>query len=140
MDTNESPPQDRTEPLRVGPLTQFALKTAIVTVAIVVAMTFLLDSVFANLNTVLRQNIEIVRADVRALTNLKGKFGGRDVWNKLETELERAADPKNEIAPERKKKILANLRIVADRWRPVVVEVTDIIAGPPAPNAPVVKK
>lgn len=134
MDTNEAQaPATTQETTRMGPLTQFAIKTAIITIAIVVSATFLMDAVFSNLNTVLRHNIEIIRADVRAITTLKGKLGGKEFWTKIETELEKAASPRHEISPERKQKIMANLRIVADRWRPVLDEVSAIIAGTPYP-------
>ena len=113
---------------RMGALTQFAIKTAIITAAFIVGITFITRSVFSNLNLVLRENIEIVRADIQSFK----KMGGKDFWNKLEHELERAAQPRQEIPPERKAKMLANLRIISDRWRPVILEVSDIVMGTPS--------
>ena len=45
-------------------------------------------------------------------------LGGRQFWTKLESELDKLADPRTDLPPEKKAKILSQIKAISDRWRP----------------------
>jgi hypothetical protein len=92
--------------MQSGSLSQFALKTLII-VIIVSAALLIPVGLLANK----------ISKDFRGLS-----VGGRGFWTKLESELGRAADPSSDLPEERKKKILADLKTVVERWRPYAAE------------------
>ena len=47
-------------------------------------------------------------------------IGGRKFWARLEEELDRAAAPASDLPPERKQKLINNVRVLAARWRPLI--------------------
>ena len=49
-------------------------------------------------------------------------LGGRQFWSRLEAELDRQAAPAADMPPEKKRKLLAQIKIIADRWRPFLTE------------------
>lgn len=104
-----------------GPIAQFTVKTVIVCVAIVVSGFIMLDYVddFAT------RRIEQMDAALRPFT----KIGGKQFWSKLEEELNNQADPKSDLSPEKKRKILSQIKIISDRWRPFLTEAASSIAG-----------
>jgi hypothetical protein len=53
--------------------------------------------------------------------------GGSNFWAKIEADLEKLADPKNELPPEKRKKLLTQIKTLADRWRPFVVEALSVV-------------
>lgn len=111
--------------IRIGPLAQFAIKTVIVSAAIVVSAWILLGI----LDDFATKRMQQLEATVRTATSL----GGRRFWTKLEDQLENLADPKADISPEKKRKILAQIKIISDRWRPFLVEAASSISGEPNP-------
>ena len=48
------------------------------------------------------------------------RISGRDLWERIETNLDKLADPQSDLPAEKKAKILANIRVVRDRWWPFV--------------------
>src|SRR4051812_46277060 len=94
----------------IGP---FAVKGLIVTALVVTASFLVIDRLDSTLE-------ERIRPAMGAI------HGGREFWAKFERELERLADPKNDIPAEKKAKLLAQVRAIADRWRPFVVEVVSV--------------
>lgn len=56
--------------------------------------------------------------------------GGSKFWSKVEQELDRAADPSHDLPEEKKQKLLSNLRIVVNRWRPFVAEIAPLFSDP----------
>lgn len=69
------------------------------------------------------------------------KVGGPEFWGKVERELERAGSSSSGLSEEKKTKLLADLRAVADKWRPFAREVVEIFsleksAGEKAPKVP----
>lgn len=56
-------------------------------------------------------------------------IGGNRFWTKLERELDRLADPRTDLTPEKKQKILLQIKVISDRWRPFLVEAASTIEG-----------
>jgi len=102
-----------------GSLSQFALKALIL-----VALIFLVLLVPAGLLA------EKARKDMASLS-----FGGRQFWTKLETQLSRGADPSSDLPEAKKQQILADLRVVVDRWRPYAAELGRFISDLRGDNA-----
>lgn len=62
---------------------------------------------------------------------------GRQFWARVEHDIEAAADPKNDIDPERKARLLASLHVLVDRVKPFTDELSrlkDSDAASPAAN------
>jgi len=47
------------------------------------------------------------------------------IWGKIERELDRAADPASDLPPEKKQKLVNDVRVIVARWRPFL----DAVAG-----------
>ena len=120
METIEGSPSQAVE-LRLGPIAQFALKTAIVAVAIVLSAWIMLDV----LEGFVTRRMEQLETTIRSATAI----GGRQFWTKLEDELDKMADPRTDISPEKKRKILSQIKVISDRWRPFLSEAAASIAG-----------
>lgn len=108
---------------RLGPVGQFTVKMLIAAIVVLVASDMVLEMAFTKMDDVLRRNIEIVRADIPSGKNI----GARQLWQKFEYELTQAADPNVDMSPERQQKILAQMRVVADRVRPFASEALAIM-------------
>lgn len=100
-----------------SPIRQFAIKIGIVTLAIIIVVSYL--------ENIVERRIEQLQIAVGAAT----KIGGREFWTGLERELEKQADPKSDISLEKKQKIIAQVRIISDRWRPFISEVRSAVIG-----------
>jgi hypothetical protein len=107
--------------LRLGPIGQFALKTAIVSVAIVLSVWVVLDV----LDGFATRRMQQLESTIRTATAV----GGRQFWTRLEDELDKMADPRTDISPEKKRKILSQIKVISDRWRPFLSEVASSITG-----------
>ena len=107
--------------LRLGPIGQFALKTAIVAVAIVLSAWVMLDV----LDGFATRRMQQLETTIRSATVI----GGRQFWTRLEDELDKLADPRADISPEKKRKILSQIKVISDRWRPFLSEVASSITG-----------
>jgi hypothetical protein len=105
----------------LGPVGLFLLKTVIVCAAIIVSGRIMLDL----LDDFAVRRMEQVERTVRAATVI----GGNRFWTKLEGELDRLADPNTDLSPEKKQKILSQIKIISDRWRPFLVEAASTIEG-----------
>jgi hypothetical protein len=101
--------------MRLGPIGQFLIKTVIVAAWI---MLDVLDD-FAD------RRMQQFERTFRSATSI----GGRPFWTKLEHQLDELADPKSDIPPEKKQKILAQIKVLSDRWRPFVLEAAASIEG-----------
>jgi len=105
----------------LGPIGRFLLKTVIVCAAIIVSGWIMLDL----LDDFATRRMEQLERTVRAATAI----GGNRFWTKLEGELDRLADPRTDVSPEKKQKILSQIKVISDRWRPFLVEATSTIEG-----------
>jgi hypothetical protein len=107
--------------MRRGPIGQFAIKTVIVAGAIVVSAWVMLDL----LDDFADRRMQQLERTMRSATSL----GGRQFWTKLENQLEQLADPKSDLPPEKKQKILAEIKVISERWRPFLMEAAAAIEG-----------
>jgi hypothetical protein len=107
---------------------RFAIKAGIVTAMIVfggLILSFQLAAVLDNA--------------VYSLQHGFSHVGGSQFWGKFDTELARAADPKNDMPTERKQQMLANIHTLVDRWQPFIAEAQRAFSTP-APQALAVQK
>jgi hypothetical protein len=107
--------------MRLGPIGQFAVKTAIIAGAIVASAWIILDV----LDDFADRRMQQFERTLRSATSI----GGRQFWTKLETQLDQLADPKSDIPAEKKQKILAQIKVISDRWRPFLMEAAASIEG-----------
>ena len=63
------------------------------------------------------------------------KVGGAQFWAKVDGELERGTDPAHEIPPEKKKKLLSQIHVLVERWRPFVAEIAPLFADFHSPGS-----
>ena len=120
METTQEPTSPALDSDHLGPIFLFLIKTVIVS-AIVLSAWILLDVVdgFAT------RRMQQLEQTLRTATSL----GGRQFWTKLEGELDKLADGRTDIPPEKKAKILSQIKAVSDRWRPFLQEATAAIEG-----------
>lgn len=76
------------------------------------------------------RTVERVQIAVEPLAHLNGK----QFWAKVQKDIASAAKPDNDIPEAEKRELLANLRILAARWRPVATEAAGIFSDVPAPK------
>lgn len=116
-------PAERTPAAGNSDIKRFAIKSGIVTALIVVGgflLSFQLAAILDN-----------------AIYTLQTGFthtGGSSFWGRITKELDRAAEPNNDLAPEKKAKLISDLHVIAERWRPVIVEVERAFAAPDPAN------
>jgi hypothetical protein len=63
-----------------------------------------------------------------ATTKEYTKVGGAQFWEKMEHELDRAADPASDLPAEQKRKLLAQIHVIVERLRPFVAEIAPLFA------------
>jgi hypothetical protein len=100
--------------IQIGPLGQFAIKTAIVCGAVIISLLVLTNYIDDLIESKLQQY---------------GSIGGRQFWSKVERAMDEQADPKNDLSPEKKQKIIAAVRAVSDKWRPFYFQLRDAVEG-----------
>lgn len=107
----------RASPRGDGGLGQFTLKALIIIGLI--AGAFILPAALL---------VPRIVADTEAKMQQYTKVGGAQFWEKLERELGRAADPAYEIPPEKKRKLLSQVHVLVERWRPFMAEIAPLFA------------
>ena|ERR1700730_1050110 len=117
-------------PSRRGELPQFTLKALIVI--------GLFAALFTLSGALLAARLERVVRDTNEKMQQYTKIGGAQFWEKMEHELDRAADPASDLPAEQKRKLLAQIHAVVERWRPFMAEIAPLFADfqKPAPAAP----
>jgi hypothetical protein len=105
---------------RRGDLGQFTLK-ALILIGLI-AGAFVLSA------ALVVPRIERVVENTEAKMQRYTKVGGAQFWTKVEGELERAVDPAHDMPPEKKRKLLSQIHILVERWRPFVAEVAPLFA------------
>jgi hypothetical protein len=85
--------------------TQEFLKRTVIVVAAVAGILYFTDYLIEN-------RIQSIRESTH--------LGGREFWTRVEKTLSDLADPKSEMPPAKKAKILSDIKIVSERWRPFV--------------------
>src|SRR5262245_8333973 len=117
----------RASPRDHGGLGQFALKALIIIGLI--AGAFILSA------ALLVPSIERIVENTEAKMQQYTKVGGAQFWEKLERELGRAAEPAYEIPPEKKRKLLSQIHVLVERWRPFMAEIAPLFADFQRPAA-----
>ncbi|MCK6450952.1 MAG: hypothetical protein L6R19_08875 [Alphaproteobacteria bacterium] len=132
-----------------GATIQFAKKTTIVAVAVVLSLVIAVEWTLASLDEFVNRNSEraigrieqairgssqILATEMRNTTqmivaDLRGSATGTRVVARLERGLEWMAHPATEPSPERREKLLSAIRVVSERWRPMILEAFAIIVG-----------
>ena len=96
-----------------GTIKQFVIKICIAAVVISASTIFVVDWI-----------VDTVEDSVtRAVAGMRGQLpatGGREFWANIERELDRAADPASDLPPEKKEKLLNDVKVIVARWRPFV--------------------
>jgi hypothetical protein len=110
----------RTSPRGHGGLSQFTLKALIIIG--LVAGAFILSA------ALLVSRIERIVENTEAKMQQYTKVGGAQFWEKLEREVGRAADPAYEIPQEKKRKLLSQIHVIVERWRPFMAEFAPLFA------------
>ena len=110
----------RVSPRDRGGLGQFTLKALI--------MIGLIAGAFILSAALLAPRIERIVENTEAKMQQYTKVGGAQFWEKLERELGRAADPAYEIPPEKKRKLLSQIHVLVERWRPFMAETAPLFA------------
>jgi len=121
----------RVSPRDHGGLGQFALKALIIIGLI--AGAFVLSA------ALVAPRIERLVENTEAKMQQYTKLGGAQFWAKVEGELERAAEPAHDIPPEKKRKLLSQIHVLVERWRPFMAEIAPLFAdfqGPPSVEGP----
>src|SRR5262245_47565133 len=121
MDMETSDEATSQADMRLGPIGQFAVKTAIVAGAIIVSAWIMLDV----LDDFADRRMQQFERTLRSATSL----GGRQFWTKLENQLAELADPRADLPPEKKQKILGEIKVISDRWRPFLMEAAAAVEG-----------
>src|SRR5262249_51277254 len=114
-----------------GGLGQFTLK-ALIVIGLIAGASVLSTVLLAS-------RIERIVANTEAKMQQYTKIGGAQFWEKLERELGRASDPAYEIPPEKKRKLLSQIHVLVERWRPFMAEIAPLFADfqrPPSIEGP----
>jgi hypothetical protein len=106
------------------PVLQFAIKFAIAAAIVTFALSYLVDNVMTSLVDTIDERV----------ARLESNLSGRHFWVRLEQELDRAAAPQHGIRPERQQKLLQDVRILADRARPFLLEAGNAFAAQSQPG------
>ena len=114
-----------------GPIGQFAIKSLVVVVAAVVLLSFAFSLLQGFVDVAVQRAVAEVSASIDA--RLNAPIGGATFWATVEKVIADQADPKSDIPSEKKRKIVAEIRAIADRWRPFLEEISAAVAGTPAP-------
>jgi hypothetical protein len=104
----------------LGNIVPFAIKTCIVAVVISACTIFVADSIIDNVKD--------------AIGTIAANTSGPQFWGKIERELDRAADPASDLPPEKKQKLLNDVRVIVVRWRPFLDTVQSELQKAPGTN------
>jgi hypothetical protein len=107
-------------PPRRSDLGQFTLK-ALIVIALIAGLFTLSGALLASK---IERIVETAQANMQQYT----KVGGAQFWEKMERELARAAEPERELTAERKRKLLSQIHVVVERWRPFASEIAPLFA------------
>jgi hypothetical protein len=105
---------------RRSDLRQFTLK-ALIVIGLIAGASLLSAAL---LTSRIERLVENTEAKMQQYT----KVGGAQFWAKVQGELERAADPGNDVPPEKKRKLLSQIHVLVERWRPFMAEIAPLFA------------
>ena len=114
-------------------LALFAAKAVMVGIVAVISL-LVVGNIFADkIASLVDERMLTIERRINAM--MPTQVGGTGIVAIVERELERAASPRADLPPEVRQKIISDLRIVADKWRPFFVEASAAIIGPSSPSA-----
>lgn len=99
-------------------LGRFAAKTVTIVAVVTIGLWIIVDQVFDRLDDAIDRGT----TQLQEVIHSESRIGGKSFWTRVEKELDRAASPANDLSPEQKQKLLADIRVLADRYRPFVSE------------------
>ena len=105
-------------------LRMFAIKTCLVTVATIFAALWIIDSVASTI----RESVVYTMAELREQVQIPR--GGQQFWGKIEQQLDRQADASSDLPPEKKQKLINDVRVIVARWRPFIDAVQSELQKP----------
>ena len=117
---------------QMHPFLAFTLKTVIVVAAATISLVVLMDNLISDAGDFIDGRVRQTALSLQEIRITNGKLGGRAFWEHLERALDNAADSKNELPPERQQKLLSDLRVLADRARPFILEAGKAFSPAPA--------
>ena len=117
---------------QMHPHLTFALKTVIVATSVTIALMLLMDNLIRDVGGFIDERVRQAVFSLQEARLTNGKLGGRAFWEHLEQALDKAADPKNDLPLERQQKLLRDVRVLADRARPFILEAEKAFAPLPA--------
>jgi hypothetical protein len=94
---------------RAGPIAQFAVKAVIVAGAFIVSASIIMDMAIGRLDAMIDRRLDQFHVD------------GSQVWSRIEHGLDRAADDPAVMPPERQERLIADLRRISHKWRPMLL-------------------
>jgi len=106
---------------------QFALKALIVVVLIVATLSVSAVWIVSSVDRTIRNTQEKVE-QYAAIVRQNTKIGGEQFWEKAERELERATGPDQDLPAEKKQKLLSEIHVLVERWRPFMAELAPLFA------------
>jgi hypothetical protein len=121
-------PESAAVPDRSGSLGRFAIKTVTVTAAVTVALWIIIGLAFDRLDDMIDRRAMQVQEVIQSTVRIHSK----SFWSRVEKELDRAASPANDLPSEKKQKLLADIRTLADRYRPFISAVAELFIEKPA--------
>jgi hypothetical protein len=101
----------------------FIIKTCVVAAVVTACTIFAADWIIGSAEESFGRSFKTVQQAVRSVQETS--IGGRKFWARLEEELDSAASPAADLPPERKQKLINNVRTIAARWRPVIEALQD---------------
>ena len=104
----------------------FAVKTCLVAIVTIFVALWLIESVA---NTI-RESFVYTMAELRETAQLVPR-GGKQFWGKIEQELDHAADVSTDLPPEKKQKLINDVRVIVARWKPFIDAVQSEMQKPP---------
>ena len=108
----------------------FLIRTCMIGAVITACTLFTVDWIIGSVEESFARSIKSLQQTwVESLQQTS--IGGRKFWARLEEELDNAASPASDLPPERKQKLINNVRIIAARWRPLIDALQDDRQTPP---------
>lgn len=117
---------------QMHPHLTFTLKTVIVATTVTISLMLLTDNLIRDVGGFIDERVRQAAFSLQEAGLTNGKLGGRAFWEHLGRALDQAADPKNDLPPERQEKLLRDVRVLADRARPFILEAGKAFAPLPA--------
>lgn len=99
-------------------VTPFIIKTCVVAAVVTACTIFVTDWIIGSVEESFARSFANVQQVVSSVQETS--IGGRKFWARVEEELDRAASPASDLPPERKQKLINNVRTIVARWRPVI--------------------